>query len=76
MLTCFFKSLELSAFEFFSDLALDKVIEHRNLLQPLQERSAFYALLEYDELASEDAMSAFENFVNQGWGFGWGGKPV
>ena len=25
-------------------------------MQPLQERSAFYALLEYDELASEDAM--------------------
>ena len=67
VLTCFSKSIELSAFEFFSDLALDKVIEHRNLLQPLQERSAFYALLEYDELASEEAMSAFENCVNQGW---------
>ena len=67
VLTCFSRSIELSAFEFFSDLALDKVIEHRNLLQPLQERSAFYALLEYDELALEDAMSAFENCVNQGW---------
>ena len=35
VLTCFSKSIELSAFEFFSDLALDKVIEHRNLSQPL-----------------------------------------
>ena len=67
ILTCFSRSVELTAFEFFSDLALEKVKTHRNLVEPLDARVPFYALIEFDESKSEQAMSAFSTCSENGW---------
>ena len=57
----------LSAFEFFSELALQKVRAHRDLPAPLSEPHPFYALLEFDESAMEAASAAFEACMEQSW---------
>jgi len=67
VLGCFQEHITLSAFEFFSQLALDKVRAHRELAQPLSEPSAFYALLEFDQSAEERAMTAFTACLEAGW---------
>lgn len=59
--------LTLSAFEFFSELALEKVTVHRGLARPLKGAAPFYALIEFDESAVERAAAAFEHCVAQGW---------
>ena len=58
----------LSAFEFFSDLALTKVRSARDLPPPLRDACPFYALLEFDESALDAASSAFERCLEQGLG--------
>ena len=63
----FQNELTLSAFEFFSQLALDKVRAHRQLAAPLNEPSAYYALLEFDTLDEQVGLAAFEHCVNEGW---------
>ena len=63
----FQSKLTLSAFEFFSELALTKVIEHRGVSRPFPEPSSFYALLEFDAEADDAAMAAFEECVAEGW---------
>ncbi len=63
----FQSKLTLSAFEFFSELALTKVIEHRGVNRPFADPAAFYALLEFDAEADEAAMAAFEECVGEGW---------
>ena len=63
-------TIELSAFEFFSELALQKVIAHQGLQRPFDTPAEFYALLEFeqrDEATMERAMSLFEHCVEQGW---------
>jgi len=63
-------AMELSAFEFFSELALQKVIVHQDLKRPFETPAEFYALLEFelrDEKTLEQAMSLFEDCVEQGW---------
>ncbi len=63
-------AMELSAFEFFSELALQKVITHQDLQRPFETPAEFYALLEFelrDEKTLEQAMSLFEHCVEQGW---------
>jgi FAD/FMN-containing dehydrogenase len=63
-------AMELSAFEFFSELALQKVIEHQDLQRPFETPAEFYALLEVElreEKTLEQAMSLFEACVEQGW---------
>ena len=59
--------ITLSAFEFFSEMALTKVLAHRDLQRPLSEPVPFYALLEFDEDDIEAAMSCFEETVSEGW---------
>ena len=59
--------LKLSAFEFFSDLALGKVVAHRGLPTPLESPTAFYALLEFDAASEDAALAAFEAVLNRGW---------
>jgi FAD/FMN-containing dehydrogenase len=59
--------ITLSAFEFFSELALQKVMAHRDLQRPLAEPTPFYALLEFDAVEVEAATVAFEQVVAQGW---------
>lgn len=67
VLKAFGNRLTLSAFEFFSDLALTKVQAHRDLPAPLSERVAFYALMEFDTSALEAASQAFEVCMEEGW---------
>ncbi len=59
--------LALSAFEFFSELALGKVLAHRSLARPLATPRPFYALLEFDAAAEDDALAAFEECLDEGW---------
>ncbi len=65
-----FKSaLTLTAFEMFSDIALNHVLAH-GVQQPCAERTAFYALLEFDqthEHVLEQALAAFEACMTEGW---------
>lgn len=67
VLARFQAGLTLSAFEFFSEVALTKVLAHRDLLRPLAEPVPFYALLEFDEPDVETAMTLFEETVAEGW---------
>jgi FAD/FMN-containing dehydrogenase len=67
VLNSFNARLTLSAFEFFSDLALDKVRAHRDLPAPLTERVDYYALMEFDASAMESAGDAFEHCLAEEW---------
>lgn len=68
--------LDLTAFEFFSDKALEKVVSHSalqkkgGLQKPFDTPAAFYALLEFEKLNDDveaQAMDLFEHCVEQGW---------
>jgi FAD/FMN-containing dehydrogenase len=55
--------LALQAFEFFSELALQKVVAHRDLQRPFATPAPFYALVEFDQDpagAADAAMAVFE----------------
>jgi FAD/FMN-containing dehydrogenase len=70
VLKVFQDSVELTAFEFFSELALQKVVEHQGLQRPFDTPTEYYALLEFeggDEQVMERAMGLFEHCVEQGW---------
>ncbi|MEM9532471.1 MAG: FAD-binding oxidoreductase [Pseudomonadota bacterium] len=61
-------SLELSAFEFFSDLALNHVLSHGGSA-PMETRSPFYALLEFDcegDDGEAQALTLFEQALEAG----------
>lgn len=63
-------ALALTAFEFFSEAALGKVVEHQGLQRPFETATPFYALLEFEntgESVETQAMSLFEHCVEQGW---------
>lgn len=60
----------LTAFEFFSEPALQKVVAHRGLARPFEAPAAFYALLEFEAAgddARESALALFEHGVSRGW---------
>lgn len=70
ILSAFQQKLDLTAFEFFSELALQLVTEHQNLPRPFAEATPFYALLEFEALSEamgEEAMEIFAHCVEQGW---------
>lgn len=70
VLAAYQDAIELSAFEFFSELALQKVVQHQGLQRPFETPTAFYALLEFEQRDAgvmEQAMSLFEHCVEQGW---------
>ena len=67
VLQTFQRVLTLSAFEFFSELALTKVIAHREVSRPFAQASNFYALIEFDAVDEEAALGAFETVVEHGW---------
>ena len=65
----FQKEIDLTAYEFFSDLALDKVMQHHGLPCPVGERSAYYCLLEFDANSEEildKALACFEKGLENG----------
>ena len=71
VLTAFREHITLTAFEFFSELALQKVLAHQPLQRPFETPAPYYALLEFeqgeDDGAMDQAMSLFEHCVEQGW---------
>ena len=67
VLTRFQVDVTLSAFEFFSELAVLRVTRHRTLARPLASSSAFYALLEFDAHDESAALAAFEDAMASGW---------
>ena len=63
-------AIELCAFEFFSELALQKVVAHQGLQRPFVTTTPYYALLEFEQHDAgtlEQAMNLFEHCVEQGW---------
>jgi FAD/FMN-containing dehydrogenase len=67
VLARFQRDVELSAFEFFSELALTKVMAHRKLRRPFAAPTNFYALVEFDAALNETAAGIFEACVEAGW---------
>jgi FAD/FMN-containing dehydrogenase len=62
--------MDLTAFEFFSEKALQKVVEHQGLQRPFETEAEYYALLEFEKINDETealAMELFEHCVEQGW---------
>jgi FAD/FMN-containing dehydrogenase len=70
VLHTFQENLDLTAFEFFSDKALAKVIAHSDLQKPFETPAAYYALIEFENINAEveaKAMALFERCVENGW---------
>jgi len=62
--------MEPDAFEFFSELALRKVLAHTGQPHPFANPAHFYALLEFEragEGGMDAAMQVFEDGVARGW---------
>ncbi|QLC72870.1 FAD-binding oxidoreductase [Pseudomonas sp. LPB0260] len=70
VLHAFQGKLDLTAFEFFSDRCLDKILDRGDVPAPFETRTPFYALLEFEattEQVAEAALATFEHCVEQGW---------
>lgn len=70
VLHTFQTSLDLTAFEFFSHNALEKVVAHQGLNAPFATQAPYYALIEFEatqEETLEEAMRLFEACVEQAW---------
>ena len=70
VMACFRQDLDLTAFEFFSEKALQKVVERNELARPFATRAGYYALLEFETLTEqtlEKVMALFEACVEKGW---------
>lgn len=70
VLGCYKQKLDLTAFEFFSEAALEKVVTHQGLQRPFATEAPYYALLEFECLTRDSvdtAMQLFEHCVEQGW---------
>ena len=66
VLKAFSAGIDLSAFEFFSELAMSKVVARGKAKRPFAAQSPFYALLEFDASVESVAMQAYENAVGAG----------
>nr|WP_322940580.1 FAD-binding oxidoreductase [Pseudomonas sp. s4] len=70
VLHAFQSKLDLTAFEFFSDKALAKVLGRGDVPPPFESECPFYALLEFEastEEVANQALETFEHCVEQGW---------
>ena len=70
VLHAFQDKLDLTAFEFFSDKCLDKILGRGDIPAPFETRTPFYALLEFEATTderAEQALATFEHCVNEGW---------
>jgi glycolate oxidase subunit GlcD len=66
----FQNTLDITAFECFSDRTLHYVHTDKGIPLPFETRAPYYALLEFDndtEQRQEDAFNTFENCINEGW---------
>ena len=63
------KTLDLTAFEFFSEKALQQVVEEKNLKRPLENTNNYYTLIEFENFqntATDKAMAFFFFFLTEG----------
>ncbi|ETD38447.1 FAD-binding oxidoreductase [Pseudomonas chlororaphis] len=70
VLHAFQGTLDLTAFEFFSDKALAKILGRGDVPAPFETDCPFYVLLEFEasnEDVANDALATFEHCVEQGW---------
>ena len=70
VLHAFQNKLDLTAFEFFSDKALAKIMARGDVPAAFDTECPFYALLEFEattEEVAEAALATFEHCVEQGW---------
>ena len=70
VLHAFRARLDLTAFEFFSDKALAKIMGRGDVPAPFATDCPFYVLLEFEasnEEVANDALATFEHCVEQGW---------
>ena len=69
VLEVFKTKIELTAFEFFSQAALDKVIKRQGHSAPFATQAPFYALIEFEtrEQVTSVALALFEQCAAQGW---------
>ena len=70
VLHAFQSKLDLTAFEFFSDKSLAKVLGRGDVPAPFESECPFYALLEFEastEEVANQALETFEHCVEQGW---------
>ncbi|QKE65387.1 FAD-binding oxidoreductase [Aquipseudomonas campi] len=70
VLHAFQNKLDLTAFEFFSDKALAKIMARGDVPPAFDTDCPFYALLEFEastEEVAEQALATFEHCVEQGW---------
>lgn len=66
----FQQATALTAFEFFSDRALNYVLAGGAVKKPMKTRTPCYALLEYEAVSEElqqSMMNTFDQCVEQGW---------
>jgi FAD/FMN-containing dehydrogenase len=70
VLHAFQDKVDLTAFEFFSDKAMAKIMGRGDVPAPFETDCAFYALLEFEALnedVANEALATFEHCVEQGW---------
>lgn len=70
VLHTFQSRLDLTAFEFFSDKCLAKILDRGDIPAPFDNRYPFYALIEFEAITEnmkDEAMAVFEHCVEQGW---------
>ena len=70
VLEAFRRQIDLSAFEFFSQSALDKVVAHTECAKPFDTEAPFYVLLEFEtasQVPLDQALRLFEQAVAEGW---------
>lgn len=70
VLKAFQSKVDLTAFEFFSENALEKVTQHHQLQRPFDSVTDYYALLEFEaenEEVMDTAMQVFEHCMEEGW---------
>lgn len=70
VLSAFQAKIDLTAFEFFDSVAIDKLMAHGQVQEPFESRTKFYTLLEFEapyEPIMDKAMAIFEDCMEQGW---------
>lgn len=70
VLSAFQAQIDLTAFEFFDSVAIDKLMAHGQVQEPFESRTKFYTLLEFEspyEPIMDKAMAIFEQCMEQGW---------
>lgn len=70
VLHAFQSKIDLTAFEFFGELAMQKVLDNGHVQRPFESICPFYVLLEFEapfEPIMDKAMELFEHCMEQGW---------